>query len=180
VIAWARWEVVGTRVVWQKWRWTELAVTLGLALVTFRRVDLAPDGPRDGTLVASLPPPPGDMNAPARGRRQETGWWPRQPRLAPCGLPRYETVSGGASPRPLDATGHRPGQRHTPKSERPPPTVRPRLARWIRQTSGFSHPPPGCPPASWACVATAMPLDGRYTGIISTFDTLPIQPCTAD
>jgi hypothetical protein len=56
VIAWARWEVVGTRVVWQKWRWTELAVTLGLALVTFRRVDLAPDGPRDGTLVASLPP----------------------------------------------------------------------------------------------------------------------------
>ena len=102
MIAWARWEVVGTRVVWQKWRWTELAVTLGLVLVTSRRVDLAPDGPHDGALVASLPP--------ARGRRQETGWWPRQPQLAPCGLPRYETVSGGASSRPLDATVHRPGQ----------------------------------------------------------------------
>jgi hypothetical protein len=113
MIAWARWEVVGRRVACQKWRWTELAVTLGLVLVTSRRVDLAPDGPRDGALVTSLPPTGRhecSTKAPARGRRQETGWWPRQPRLAPCGLPRYETVSGGASSRPLDATVHRPGQ----------------------------------------------------------------------
>jgi len=36
MIAWARWEVVGRRVACQKWRWTELAVTLGLVLVTSR------------------------------------------------------------------------------------------------------------------------------------------------
>jgi insertion element IS1 protein InsB len=80
----------------------------------------------------------GKVLADVFGRRKDAVFLKLPALLKPFGRPRYSTDYWSASTRHREAEGHQAGQRHTPKIEREPLTLRMRLKRLRRQTSCFS------------------------------------------
>jgi insertion element IS1 protein InsB len=72
------------------------------------------------------------------GRRKDEVFLKLKALLAPFGITRYDTDSGGAYTRHLDADEHQPGKRNTQKIERKHLTLRTRIKRLVRQTICFS------------------------------------------
>src|SRR5215471_11197698 len=87
-------------------------------------------------------PPTGTGWAYGGGRRQASVLWRRTALLAPCGLPRSSSESGGADPRPLAPAEPGPGTRHPPPSARQLLTCRTRLTRLARTPSGCAPTTP--------------------------------------
>jgi len=109
------------------------------------------------------------------GRRQDTVFLKLKALLEPFGLTRYYTDYWGAYTRHLDPDVHSPGKRNTQKIERKHLTLRTRIKRLVRKTICLSENDTDARHRHWLVCQPLCLWTGSVTGIISTFETLPLR-----